>query len=286
MPENSLPYNKPAWLNKKIDLKKCSSMERLLAAGGLNTVCQSAMCPNISECFGEGVATFLILGTVCTRGCKFCAVDRGVPGDPDTEEPVRVALAVKKLHLKHVVVTSVTRDDLDDGGALTFAETTNAIKAIAGDVTVELLVPDFAGQEESVRTVLSAEPDIFGHNVETVPRIYKEVRKGALYERSLGVLAGAKRIDKKARTKSGIMLGLGETEDEVITVMKDLRKASCDYLSIGQYLAPSKKHYPVKEYIRPERFSVLKSEAEKLGFLYVESGPYVRSSYHAAQYRS
>ncbi|MDD5439840.1 MAG: lipoyl synthase [Candidatus Omnitrophica bacterium] len=275
---------KPAWLNKKINLGRGSDMKRFLAERGLNTVCQSALCPNIAECFGEGTATFLILGPVCTRGCKFCAVTPGVPDNVDPDEPRRVSEAVKRLGLKHVVITSVTRDDMPDGGAGHFNAVINAVRSLCAVTTIEVLVPDFNGRAESVRQVLNAAPDIFGHNLETVPRLYGEIRTGADYGRSLDVLKRAKAGRGTVRTKSGLMLGLGEQEKEVLEVLNDLSAAGCDYLCLGQYLAPSKKHYPVKEYVSPERFSALKTKAEKLGFLHVASAPYVRSSYRAAGY--
>jgi lipoyl synthase len=275
---------KPAWLNKKIDLRKCEALNRILKEFELNTVCQEAKCPNMSECFFEGVATFLILGKICTRGCKFCAVDKGAPKKPDPGEPARIAKAVKTLNLKHVVITSVTRDDLKDGGAGTFYDTIKAINKMDKNIKIEVLVPDFKGNIESIRKVVSAGPDIFAHNVETVPSLYDKVRKGADYKLSLEVLKAATVIGGHVYTKSGLMLGLGEKEEDILNVFSDLRRAGCDFLSIGQYLSPSLKHVIVDEYIPPEKFGYYKRKAEEAGFLYVESGSYVRSSYLASKY--
>lgn len=275
---------RPAWLNKRIDFNKCQDLNRLFDGLSLNTVCREAFCPNISECFSRGTATFLILGKRCTRGCSFCAVQSGDPDRPDPDEPDRVAEAVRKLGLRHVVITSVTRDDLADGGASVFSRTIRAIRDIGSGVAIEVLVPDFNGDREAIRGVLSSGPDIFGHNVETVPRLYGEVRNGADYERSLEVLRAAKEIAPDTKTKSGIMLGLGERRDEVLDVMRDLRRVDCDFLSIGQYLSPSPEHTPVKEYIPPEEFQHYRDAALDLGFTHVESTPYTRSSYLAGRY--
>ncbi|MCP4650825.1 MAG: lipoyl synthase [PVC group bacterium] len=274
---------KPAWLNKKINLKDCQKLHGLFKDLELNTICREAMCPNISECFSCGVATFLILGNTCTRKCKFCNVKKGMPQEIDQTEPSRVAQAVKKLGLKHVVVTSVTRDDLTDGGAGVFAQTIQTIHKLES-AAVEVLVPDFKGELASIETVLKAKPEIFAHNLETVPRLYEDVRKGADYQRSLDVLRIAKQIAPEIYTKSGIMLGIGETEEEVIAVLADLRETGCDFLSIGQYLAPSHSHFPVKEFIKPEQFKIYQDKAYEIGFWHVESGPYVRSSYMASRY--
>lgn len=275
---------RPEWLQKKIAPGAHAEMERMLSDLRLHTVCQEAMCPNISECFRERQATFLILGKACTRTCSFCNVMKQTPLPVDPDEPGRVADAVQRLQLSHVVITSPTRDDLADGGAAGFAATVAKLREIAPEVAVELLVPDFAGNEASVAAVVAAAPDIFGHNVETVPRLY-DIRAGADYARSLQVLAVAKRLNSSLLTKSGIMLGMGEKADEVREVLRDLREAGCSYVSIGQYLAPSRQHYPVQEYVAPETFERYAQAAKDLGFLHVESGPYVRSSYHAGQYR-
>ena len=275
---------KPQWLNKKISLQGCSDMKRFLRGSGVETVCEQAMCPNIGECFSRKQATFLILGKHCTRHCKFCNIDKGAPGAPDPQEPDKVAEAVKKLALRHVVITSVTRDDLADGGAGMFAETVSSVRAKSADTVIEVLIPDFQFSLSSIQTVADSVPDIIAHNVETVPALYCAVRQGAEYQRSLKVLAAIKRISPGIKTKSGIMLGLGENKEDVLEVMRDLRGCDCDFLSIGQYLAPSGRHYPVKEYITPEQFLEYKDEGRSLGFLHVESGPYVRSSYMAQDY--
>ncbi|MFH2138680.1 MAG: lipoyl synthase [Candidatus Omnitrophota bacterium] len=276
---------KPEWLNKKINLKDCQKLHGLFEELNLNTICREALCPNISECFSEGIATFLILGNICTRNCRFCNVKKGTPEGLDAEEPQRVARAVKKLGLKHVVITSVTRDDLPDGGASVFSETIRAIHLIDRDIAVEVLVPDFKGNADSIKKVLSAEPEVFAHNLETVARLYPDVRNGADYDLSLSVLENAKKINPDIYTKSGLMVGIGETEQEVLDVLDDLKKVNCDFLSIGQYLTPSTKHFPVKEFIRPEVFKTYKDKAEQIGFLHTESSPYVRSSYMASRYK-
>lgn len=274
---------RPEWLQKKVNPSAHADMERMLGELSLHTVCQEAMCPNISECFRQKQATFLILGSLCTRRCSFCNVTKQEPLPPDLHEPERVAEAVKRLGLSHVVVTSPTRDDLGDGGASHFAATVEEIRRLSPETKVELLVPDFMGKEESIDLIVRAKPDIFGHNVETVPRLY-EIRAGADYGRSLSVLSMARRIDESLATKSGIMLGLGEREPEVLEVLRDLRNVECDLVSIGQYLAPSRKHHEVREFIEPIRFEFYRKRAIEMGFRHVESGPYVRSSYHAANY--
>ncbi len=279
---------KPFWLNKKIRLKDCQDVDELLSGLNLNTVCREARCPNISECFAQKTATFLILGDVCTRSCKFCAVKKGRPSGLDLDEPQRVGEGVKALGLKHVVITSVTRDDLSDGGAEIFAKTIFSIRDMVKDITIEVLIPDFKGDVPAIKKVTEARPDIIAHNVETTPGLYKEARQGADYKRSLSVLKSVKKIslerEGRVRTKSGIMLGLGEEEEEVLDVFADLRKADCDFLSIGQYLSAGAENIPVKEYILPDKFAYYKQKALGAGFLYVESGPYVRSSYVAANY--
>jgi lipoic acid synthetase len=274
---------KPEWLQKKINPAAHAEMERLLGDHRLHTVCQEAMCPNISECFRGRQATFLILGRACTRLCAFCNVAKETPLPADPAEPERVARAVARLGLAHVVITSPTRDDLPDGGAGLFAATVSTLRAISPTTRVELLIPDFLGDAESLRTVVAARPDILGHNVETVPRLY-HIRAGADYRRSLTLLRRAKECAPDLPTKSGIMLGLGETEEEVLAVFSNLRQAGCDFLSVGQYLAPSRRHYPVQEFIRPERFEFYRERGLALGFVHLESGPYVRSSYNAEQY--
>ncbi|MBI2908848.1 MAG: lipoyl synthase [Chloroflexi bacterium] len=256
-------------------------MKGLLRGAGLHTVCEEARCPNIGECFACGTATFLILGSACTRNCGFCAVETGRPVGVDLDEPNRVADAVLALSLKHVVVTSVTRDDLPDGGASIFAATISRIRSLSPDCRVEVLVPDFRGSPQSLRKVIEAAPHILGHNVETVPGLYPRVRPQASYQTSLSLLASAKEIDGTPLAKSGIMVGLGESKEELRQVFEDLRKAGCDIVTVGQYLRPSLAHLPVERYYTPEEFGELKSLAEGLGFKHVESGPLVRSSYHA-----
>jgi lipoic acid synthetase len=248
---------------------------------GLHTVCEEAHCPNLGECWGHHTATFMLLGDTCTRNCGFCAVTHGRPLAVDADEPNRVARAVSRLGLRHVVVTSVNRDDLPDGGAGHFAATARAIKDLVPETRVEVLVPDFQGDQTAVRTVVEAPIDIFNHNLETVPRLYKRVRPGARYERSLGLLAEARRVRPGCLTKAGLMLGLGESHDEMIRVFRDLRTVDCDILTLGQYLRPSEAHLPVERYVTPEEFATLKDEAMTIGFRHVESGPLVRSSYHA-----
>ena len=275
---------KPSWLNKKIHLGSCSGMKSLLRGMKLETVCEAASCPNIGECFSRSQATFLILGSQCTRLCSFCNIVKGKPLPPDTGEPARVAEAVKKLALKHVVITSVTRDDLADGGAGIFADTVLNIRKNTPQVTIEVLIPDFKLLPDSLQAVAESRPDIVAHNVETVPSLYRSVRQGSDYRRSLGVLDTMKKMSPGIKTKSGIMLGLGEKEAEVIAVMSDLCAAECDFLSIGQYLAPSLLHYPIKEYIPPEQFAYYKEKGLSMGFSHIESGPYVRSSYMAGGY--
>ncbi len=274
---------KPEWLQKKINPAAHAEMERLLGDHRLHTVCQEAMCPNISECFRNRQATFLILGKRCTRLCSFCNVTKEEPLPADPAEPARVAAAVARLGLAHVVVTSPTRDDLPDGGAVLYAKTVAAIRAASSATRVELLVPDFQGSCLAIMTVVQASPDIFAHNVETVPRLY-EIRSGADYGRSLALLTTVRELDPALPTKSGVMLGLGETEEEVLAVFADLRRVGCAYLSVGQYLAPSRRHHPVQDFVRPEQFQRLREAALAMGFAHVESGPYVRSSYLAEQY--
>ncbi|BBA68922.1 lipoyl synthase [Geobacter sulfurreducens] len=276
-------HRKPEWLRKKINPAAHGAMDELLGELRLHTVCQEARCPNITECFRERQATFLILGAECTRLCSFCNVTKGEPLPPDPDEPARVAQAVVRLSLAHVVITSPTRDDLPDGGAGHYAATVAAIGRVAPATAVELLVPDFLGNRSALADVVAAAPRIIGHNVETVPRLYA-IRAGADYGRSLAVLRTLRELAPECATKSGLMLGLGETEEEVLAVMADLRRVDCTYLSLGQYLAPSRFHHPVREFVLPETFDRLKDLAERMGFRHVESGPYVRSSYHAAGY--
>ena len=274
---------KPAWLQKKIVPSAHGEMEGLLKELRLNTVCQQARCPNITECFSKRQATFLILGRICTRLCSFCSVTKETPLPLDPGEPAGVAEAVCRLGLSHVVITSPTRDDLPDGGAAAYAETVALLRKSAPRTKVELLIPDFMGDPAALATVVASAPDILGHNLETVPRLYG-IRNGADYHRSLDLLAEAHRLDPKLKTKSGVMLGLGEEEGELFDVLEDLLATGCCYLSLGQYLAPSRQHYPVQRFVEPELFERYKERALQIGFTHVESGPYVRSSYHAEQY--
>ncbi|MDO8491889.1 MAG: lipoyl synthase [Dehalococcoidia bacterium] len=256
-------------------------VQGLLRGASLHTVCEEARCPNIGECFGSGTATFLILGDVCTRNCAFCAVDHGRAMLTDYDEPERLARVVQELGLRHAVVTSVTRDDLPDGGAEMFARTILRIREQCPTCKVEVLIPDFKGSEEALKQVMAARPDILNHNVETAPRLYPHVRPQADYPRSLLLLARARKLAPEGLTKSGIMVGLGEARDEIVEVMHDLRRADCDIITIGQYLRPSARHLPIERFYTPEEFEEFKVEGQRLGFKHVESGPLVRSSYKA-----
>jgi len=275
---------KPPWLKKRIppfqDLQK---VKTILSKGGLHTVCEEARCPNLGECFAWGTATFLILGEVCTRNCAFCAVRHGNPAPPAGDEPKRIATAVVEMDLHYVVITSVTRDDLPDGGASLFARTIGAIREQDQRIKIEVLIPDFRGEISSLKTILHASPDVLNHNIETILRLYSEVRPQANYERSLGLLKKSKELNLNIHTKSGFMLGLGETHQEVIELMKDLRETGCDLLTIGQYLQPRSDRLPVVRFIPPEEFDEYKKMGEKMGFRAVASGPFVRSSFHAAE---
>ena len=257
-------------------------LKRLVTALKLHTVCESAACPNTGECWNRRTATFMILGNVCTRRCGFCAVQKGAPLAVDYDEPRRVAEACAALGLRYAVVTSVNRDDRKDGGAELFALTIQAIRDRIPGCKVEVLVPDFQGSEPAMETVMNAHPDVLNHNIETVPRLYRQVRLGARYERSLDMLAYVKKSAPGTPTKSGLMLGLGETLDEVAAVMRDLRASNVDILTLGQYLRPSAKHLPIIRYVPVEEFAELKRLGYEMGFRHVESGPLVRSSYHAA----
>ena len=274
----------PPWARKKYSLGTLAAVKGQLRELGLHTVCESARCPNIGECFKKPTATFMILGGVCTRRCRFCAVGKGAPEAVDPLEPGNVAEAAKRLKLTHVVITSVTRDDLPDGGAGQFAAVIRALRAEVPGVAIEVLTPDFGGSVEQLRTVLDAGPDIFSHNVETVPRLYSTVRPQAVYSRSVEVLRAAKEIAPGIYTKSGLMAGFGETEEEVVSVMRDLRGAGCDLLTIGQYLRPTKENIEVAEYVTPEVFEKYAEAARAMGFLSVASAPFVRSSYNAEEF--
>ena len=262
--------------------KRFRDLKRLMQGQGLHTVCESARCPNIGECWGAGTATFMILGDICTRSCGFCAVKTGRPSGLDLEEPVRVAEAVRRLDLKHAVVTSVNRDELPDGGAGIFGDTIRKIHDISPSTSVEVLIPDFQGNWEALSTVLEAEPEILNHNVETVPRLYSVMRPQARYQQSLDLLREAKRIRPEIPTKSGIMIGAGESLSEIHQTIREIVSPGTDALTIGQYLQPSPEHVAVTRYYEPAVFVELKRFAELVGFGYVESGPLVRSSYHAA----
>jgi len=272
------------WLRRKLpDQKVLDRMDSLLKELNLHTVCDSALCPNRGECFKEGTATFMILGNICTRNCRFCAVEKGEPLSLDPEEPYHIAQAAKHLNLTHVVITSVTRDDLPDGGAKHFAQTITEVKKILPESTIEVLVPDFQGFWEALQIVIDAHPEVINHNIETVTRLYKLVRPKAVYKRSLELLRQVKFRDKNIISKSGIMVGLGEEKEEIIKVMKDLREVDCDILTIGQYLKPSPRHLKVSEYIHPDKFEEYQKIGMSLGFKYVASAPLVRSSYHAGE---
>jgi lipoic acid synthetase len=273
---------KPDWLKVRATMgPNFLDLKALKGDLGLHTICEEAHCPNIYECWEHRTASFLILGRICTRACRFCAVETGRPTELDREEPDRVAWAVRHLRLRHVVVTSVARDDLADGGACVFADTIRAIRRDVPDCTVEVLIPDLQGSEEGLRLIVEAGPEILNHNVETVERLQRKVRAKARYERSLWVLRRAKELDPALRTKSGMMLGVGERTDEVVQTMRDLRANGVDILTVGQYLRPSLTHLPVERFVPPHEFAELKAIGLRLGFSHVESGPLVRSSYHA-----
>jgi len=277
-----MPRRHPDWIKVKAPGNpNYLRLKRLMREKNLHTVCEEARCPNIGECWGNKTATFLILGDTCTRGCRFCAIDKGKPVALDPEEPRNVALVVKDLGLDHIVVTSVNRDDLPDGGAAHFAKTVFWIKSLNPGIRVELLIPDFEGNLAALKTVVDAGIEILNHNIETVPRLYGRVRPGHSYECSLNILKEAKKLRADVLTKSGFMLGVGETGEEVMATLRDLRDQEVDIVTIGQYLQPSNRQLQVERYVTPEEFDKFKSAAEKLGFRHVESGPLVRSSYHA-----
>jgi len=282
--DRKIPERKPEWLKVRANTgRENEEVMALLRSLSLHTVCESADCPNCGECFRRRTATFMVLGGVCTRNCRFCSVTRGCPETVDPEEPERVAEAAHRLGLRHVVVTSVTRDDLPDGGAAHFSLVIRAIRRRFGGSppVIEVLIPDFKGDSGALDTVLQAAPDILNHNVETVPRLYPTVRPMAVYARSLEVLRLAKALSPDVVTKSGLMVGLGERFDEVLGVMRDLRGAGCDLLTIGQYLAPSRLHHPVVEYVKPPVFDEYRKRALEMGFKYAACGPLIRSSYMA-----
>jgi len=273
---------KPTWLRAKAPSgDNFHNLKKLARGLGLHTVCESAQCPNIGECWNHKTATFMLLGDICTRRCGFCAVPKGRPEPIDWDEPRRVAEAVATLGLKHAVVTSVNRDDDNIGGAKVFAETIREIRELTPDCRIEVLIPDFQGLDGALKIVLDANPDVLNHNTETVPRLYRVVRSGARYERTLTLLANAKKFSPGMVTKSGVMVGLGESSEELVEVFRDLGNRGVDILTIGQYLRPSKDHLPIARFYAPEEFQYLKNEALRFGFRHVESGPMVRSSYHA-----
>jgi len=280
--EPKRPVAKPSWLRAKAPMgENYHDLKKLARGMNLHTVCESAQCPNIGECWNHKTATFMLLGNLCTRRCGFCAVPKGRPEPIDFDEPRRVAEAVATLGLNFAVVTSVNRDDDNIGAARVFAQTIEQIREQKPGCRVEVLIPDFQGKEEALRIVLEAKPDILNHNTETVPRLYRAVRSGARYERTLNLLRRAKEIDPSMVTKTGVMVGLGETTEELLQVYSDLAKQNVDILTIGQYLRPSKDHAPMTRYYTPEEFAFMKTEAMKMRFRHVESGPLVRSSYHA-----
>jgi lipoyl synthase len=278
----ALPDHKPSWLKVRAPGgPNYLRLRQLMRDLDLHTVCEEAHCPNVGECWEHGTATFMILGDVCTRNCAYCAVAHGRPPKFDPAEPGRVAEAATTMQLQHVVLTSVDRDDLPDFGAWAFAETIRQIKLRSPETSVEVLVPDFQGREDSIRTVLEAEPDIYNHNTETVPRLYKKCRPGGRYERVMGIFTAAKRLAPHIPTKTGMILGMGETTDEIVAVMRDLRAVDVDILTLGQYLRPSEGHIALDRYVTPDEFRRLYEIGMELGFRHVESGPLVRSSYHA-----
>jgi len=279
-----LPRRAPDWIReRRLSLSELHAVKSVARSHGLSTVCEEARCPNRGECFSRGTATFLLLGDVCTRACGFCDIATGRPAAPDPFEPARLAAAAKEMSLAFVVVTAVARDDLADGGASHFAATIRALRRLNPAPGVEVLVPDFRGRFDSVRVVVEERPDVFNHNVETVGRLYSRVRRGARLDRSLGVLAAAKELVPDSTTKSGFMLGLGETREEVIELLASLKSAAVDVVTIGQYLQPSRHHLPVEEYVPPAVFEEYREAGESLGFRHVFSGPFVRSSYRAEE---
>ncbi|WP_185852288.1 lipoyl synthase [Blattabacterium cuenoti] len=281
----NLIQKKPKWIKVKLPMSKnYHELQKLVSLHKLNTICQSGSCPNIGECWDKGVATFMILGNICTRSCRFCGVKTGRPDKIDWKEPEKVAKSIKILKIKHAVLTSVNRDDLQDMGAYIWIQTIQKIRHFNPNITIEALIPDFKGEKKIIDKIIDIKPEVISHNVETVARLTKKVRIQAKYDRSLEVLQYIKEKNKNIRTKTGIMLGLGETKEEIIETMKDIKKSKVDILTMGQYLQPSFKHYPVRFFVFPEQFKELKKIGLKMGFKYVESGPLVRSSYHAEKH--
>jgi len=281
---DALRGGKPPWLKARFPAgQRFSEITDLLRDQTLHTVCEEARCPNIGECFNAGTATFMILGDTCTRACGFCAVDSGRPEGLDLLEPYRLAKTVQALGLDYVVITSVNRDDLDDGGASVFAACIRAIRRLQPRTEVEVLIPDFEGNRDALATVVGAGPVVLNHNIESVPRLYARVRPKARYDRSLALFRQAKELAPELPVKSGLMVGLGETFEEVVAVLGDLRASGVELVTIGQYLRPTLKHLPVERYVPPEEFAALREVGERLGFAHVEAGPFVRSSYHAGE---
>lgn len=281
----NLIQKKPNWIRVRIPIgKNYKKLQKLVYLHKLNTICQSGSCPNIGECWGKGVATFMILGNICTRSCKFCGVKTGRPEKVDWEEPEKVARSIKILKIKHAVLTSVNRDDLKDMGSSIWVKTIQMTRYLNPDITIETLIPDFKGNKKIINKIVDTHPEVISHNLETVSRLTKEIRVQAKYDRSLEVLQYIKEKNKNIRTKTGIMLGLGEKEEEIIETLKDIKNSQVDILTIGQYLQPSLKHFPVRFFIDPDKFQELKEIGLKMGFKYVESGPLVRSSYHAEKH--
>lgn len=290
-PKHSLseeaPQRLPEWVRRSVlNTEENRNTRKILNKERLNTICEKGRCPNKGECWAKGTATFLLMGPLCTRTCKFCSVNKGLPGPLEEDEPERIARAASEMGLRHVVLTSVNRDDLPDQGANHFARTIKALHEAIEGVKVEVLTPDFQGKREAIETVLAAGPVVFNHNIETVPRLYKRVRPGSKYDRSLAVLLAAKEINPDIPTKSGLMLGLGEREDEVKAVLEDMRLNRVDFVTLGQYLRPTRDQLPVSRYVTPEEFEALGKTAWSMGFAMVHSGPLVRSSYHAEELAS
>ena len=278
------PLRLPEWAKRSVlNTEENRQTRVILKEQKLNTICESGRCPNKGECWAKGTATFMLMGALCTRTCRFCAVNKGTPAPLEEDEPMRIAEAAKQMGLRHVVLTSVNRDDLPDQGANHFARTIRALQEAINGVAVEVLTPDFQGRRDALEIVLAAEPVVYNHNVETVPRLYKQVRPGSKYDRSLRVLEMSKEIDARIPTKSGLMLGCGESNEEVKEVLRDLRAIDCDFITLGQYLRPTRDQLPVKRYVEPEEFDELGQYAWSIGFKMVHSGPLVRSSYHAEE---
>jgi lipoic acid synthetase len=277
-----MPVRRPEWLKRRLPTGRgLHQMKVLLRDSSLHTICEEASCPNIGDCFSRRTACFMILGRKCTRNCRYCDVEQAEPDAVDPNEPKNIAEAVHKLGLNYVVITSVTRDDLADGGAEHFAETVRAVRELNHGCKIELLIPDFNGSDAALKTIIKAKPDVLGHNLETVKEPFLKIRPQGSYETSLALLKKAKELSPQQRTKSGMMLGMGETREMLISALEELRSAGVDFLTLGQYLQPSRQHWPVRKYYTPEEFEQLKKTALEMGFEHVESGPLVRSSYHA-----